>query len=65
MTAFDKWWNEQSKKGDPLRNLNLVRDAFEAGRKTGYRDLERENAKLRKQIELLETQLLESTERDD
>lgn len=41
-TAFDKWWLTQSAKGDPQRNPNLVRDAFEAGRRVGRREAERD-----------------------
>lgn len=33
---FEAWWREQSRKGDPLHNPNLVRDAFRAGWEAGY-----------------------------
>ncbi len=28
---FEKWWGEQTRKGDPAHRPNLVRDAFQAG----------------------------------
>ena len=42
MNDFDKWWNAQTLKGDPARNHNLVREAFEAGRRLGYSEAERD-----------------------
>ena len=32
---FAKFWSEQSRKGDPDRNPNLLTDAFAAGRAAG------------------------------
>jgi hypothetical protein len=32
--AYEKWWREQTRNGDPSRNLHLSRDAFYAGFKT-------------------------------
>lgn len=30
-TQFKDWWSDQTRKGDPSRNVNLVKEAFEAG----------------------------------
>jgi hypothetical protein len=38
MNAFEKWWRAQTLKGDPLRNTNLVRDAFYAGVEAGRKE---------------------------
>lgn len=38
MSAFEKWWRAQTLKGDPLRNPNLIRDAFYAGFAAGLKD---------------------------
>ena len=29
--AFEQWWNEQCRKGDPRKRLHLTEDAFIAG----------------------------------
>ena len=42
MNAFDRWWAIQSAKGDPSRNTNLVRAAFEAGVREGLKEAERD-----------------------
>ncbi len=33
--AFDSWWSEQTRKGDPARRSNLARDAFIAAFELG------------------------------
>lgn len=33
--AFEAWWNELTRQGDPVRRPNLVQEAFEAGQKAG------------------------------
>lgn len=35
--AFDRWWSEQSRRGDPARNPGLVDEAFAAGFVAGER----------------------------
>ena len=39
---FDKWWSEQSRKGDPQRDPNLVVKAFEIGWACGHKEAEKE-----------------------
>lgn len=33
--AFDRWWGEQTRKGDPARNTRIVEQAFAAGFQAG------------------------------
>lgn len=40
--AFNRWWLQQTAKGDPQRNPNLTRDAFAAGYSAGMAQAERE-----------------------
>lgn len=35
---FELWWRTQTRKGDPARNHNLVREAFLAGYEAGTWD---------------------------
>lgn len=41
MPAFEQWWGEQTKKGDPERRSHLVSDAYLAGFAAGQ-ELERD-----------------------
>lgn len=34
--AFEQWWTAQTRKGDPARRPDLVRDAFLAAFEIGY-----------------------------
>ena len=38
MNDFENWWNAQTLKGGARSNPDLLRQAFEAGRRAGYRD---------------------------
>lgn len=40
--AFDRWWDELARKGDPMRVPNLAEQAFAAGMQAGRREAERE-----------------------
>lgn len=42
MNNFDKWWGNQTLKGDPKRNPRLVKDAYEAGYQAGLREAEKD-----------------------
>lgn len=41
--SFDSWWLEQTRKGDPDRNHNIIKEAFMAGWSEGYKEAEKDN----------------------